>query len=552
MSREIIRIYRRSGPLFTGQYLKQVAFLLMWYVGGDQSVRPKMSTYVSLTRSGIPRFIPPAYRKIIRSGSDPRVIQVVLSICALSRIIRVIPKRGLRVNPSTIHIPGFQLGEPAKQLCVKLLTSSWSVLSAYAPAYRKIPLRLGFSFRPTFTSGPNTYKDYRKESSIELRNGKGEINREKLNMTLYHSLPIDASALLTLFKPEQLSVIGSLWYHDREVMVDSGYDAPIEPIKEGTDGFGWLIERLILPAQALWWDTMITRPEAGRFGRKLEGSGKIRLFAIANPIFQALLRPLHDWVMKVLSTIKMDGTFDQLAPLHRLKGKRELYSFDLKSATDLLPVDLSGSLLASLFGDDFAQSWCFLMTMVGFRSPDRLPSNLKARVYRFTRGQPLGYYSSWPVFTLTHHMLVWLSAWEVYPGKRFTDYAILGDDIVIADRGVAEVYQRVMDEAMAVISKEKSLVSSKGACEFAKRFIINNHTDKRMDLSPKSLSCIRLCSGFVSSFVFKQLGVSFRNSFRLRGGGYHVFSRCRRVDDGLYWLSNDFFSPLALLSATIP
>ncbi|CAK9143602.1 unnamed protein product [Ilex paraguariensis] len=186
--------------------------------------------------------------------------------------------------------------------------------------------------------------------------------------------------------------------------------------------------------------------------------------------------------MKVLSTIRMDGTFNQLAPLHRLKGRRELYSFDLKSAQveeGLLPVDLSGSLLASLFGDSLAMylsgAWCFLMTMVGFRSPDRLPSRLKARVYRFTRGPlfpALGYYSSWPVFTLTHHALVWLAAYEVYPGQRFEDYAILGDDIVIADKKVALEYQRIMEEAQGVISKEKSLVSSKGACEFAKRFII--------------------------------------------------------------------------------
>ncbi|CAK9153102.1 unnamed protein product [Ilex paraguariensis] len=413
-----------------------------------------MTTYVSLTRSGIPRFIPPQYRKILRRGDDPRVIRVVLSICALSRLIKVVPKRGLRVNPSTIHIPNFQLGEPAQKLCVKLLTSGFSMLGAYAPAYRKIPLRLGFSFKPMFTSGPNTTKDFRKESSVKLRNSVPLAEKwKKFQMTIYHSLPVDASALFTLFKPEDLAVIGSLWFSDREIIPDSGYDNPVDPVKEGTDGFGWLINSLLPPAQALWWDTMVTRPEAGRFGRKLEGSGKIRLFAIANPIFQTLLRPLHDWVMKVLSTIKMDGTFNQLAPLHRLKGMKDLYSFDLKSAQveeGLLPVDLSGSLLASLFGDSLAQSWCFLMTMVGFRSPDRLPSRLKARVYRFTRGQPLGYYSSWPVFTLTHHALVWLAAYEVYPGRRFEDYAILGDDIVIADRKVALEYQRIMEEAQGI------------------------------------------------------------------------------------------------------
>ncbi|KAL6954283.1 hypothetical protein U1Q18_043932 [Sarracenia purpurea var. burkii] len=309
-------------------------------------------------------------------------------------MILVPPKGGMKVNPSTIHIPGFQLEQPAKDLCVRLLTSGFSMLAAYAPAYREIPLKLGFHFRPMFTSGPNTYKNPVKESTVVLRDK--ELN-DSSRITIYHTLPIDATALLTLFKPEDLSVIGSLWFSDREIMVDSGYDNPILPVRDGTIGFGWLINSLVIPAQQLWWDTMVTRPEAGRFGRKLEGSGKLRLFAIANPIFQTLLRPLHDWVMSILSTLKMDGTYDQLAPLSRLKGKRELLSFDLKSATDLLPVDLSGSMLASLFGNEFAQSWCYLMAMVMFRSPDKVSPKVRARVYRFTRGQPLGYYSSWPV-----------------------------------------------------------------------------------------------------------------------------------------------------------
>ena len=143
----------------------------------------------------------------------------------------------------------------------------------------------------------------------------------------------------------------------------------------------------------------------------------------------------------------------------------------------------------------------------------------------------MGFYSSWPVFTLTHHVLVWLSAYEVYPRKRFKDYAILGHDLVIADKAVALAYKNTMDKAMAVISVEKSLTSPNGVCEFAKRFIVNNHTRDRADLSPVSLSCLRSCSGFVASFVFKTVGVDYRNSFRLRGGGYRVFSKLREPTD---------------------
>lgn len=65
-------------------------------------------------------------------------------------------------------------------------------------------------------------------------------------------------------------------------------------------------------------------------------------------------------------------------------------------------------------------------------------------------GQPLGYYSSWPLFALAHHVLVWFAAEQVYPGKVFRDYALLGDDIVIVDRRVAHQYRSIMTGGLQV------------------------------------------------------------------------------------------------------
>ena len=39
-----------------------------------------------------------------------------------------------------------------------------------------------------------------------------------------------------------------------------------------------------------------------------------------------------------------------------------------------------------------------------------------------------------------HCLTIWWCAEKIYPGKRFDKYAILGDDICIADSKVAEVY----------------------------------------------------------------------------------------------------------------
>ncbi|CAK9147493.1 unnamed protein product [Ilex paraguariensis] len=48
-------------------------------------------------------------------------------------------------------------------------------------------------------------------------------------------------------------------------------------------------------------------------------------------------------------------------------------------------------------------------------------------------GQSLWFYSSWFVFTLKHHKLVWYAAWRVRLVAKFFDYALLGDGFVIVD-----------------------------------------------------------------------------------------------------------------------
>lgn len=355
-------------------------------------------------------------------------------------------------------------------------------------------------------------------------------------MNIFHTLPLDCAALRSSFTIHRLGDISRMFYGPRTHWVCDGIQNPVLADPEYGHDLAFLL-RATIHAGIEVWENLITRPEIGRFGVKLEGAGKLRVFAIASPILQTLLRPLHDWVMEVLRSIPMDGTFNQLKPLSRLKGHKNLYSFDLKAATDLLPARLSKAVLHSLMGLGLANNWLHLMQTVDFRSPDRHPNPGCCWFYRFIRGQPLGYYYYWPVFTLTHHVMVWMAAERVYPGQVFKDYGILGDDIVIADAKVASAYRKVMEDSQAVISIEKSLISSKGACEFAKRFLINNHRTDRQDVSPVSVPLLKLCFGYVSPFVFKSLGCSLITSIRLRGGGYHVFSKFR---------DNEYMNPMVL------
>jgi len=60
---------------------------------------------------------------------------------------------------------------------------------------------------------------------------------------------------------------------------------------------------------------------------------------------------------------------------------------------------------------------------------------------------------------------------------------VLGDDVVIADAQVAEVYFQCLQP----ISTQKSLISDTGAFEFAKRFCVKGG---RVDLSAMSARCL--------------------------------------------------------------
>jgi len=61
----------------------------------------------------------------------------------------------------------------------------------------------------------------------------------------------------------------------------------------------------------------------------------------------------------------------------------------------------------------------------------------------------------------------------------FDDYAVLGDDLVIGNQAVAESYLIIAKDLGVEINQSKSLISTIGVAEFAKRLIYSG-----TDLSP--------------------------------------------------------------------
>jgi hypothetical protein len=115
-------------------------------------------------------------------------------------------------------------------------------------------------------------------------------------------------------------------------------------------------------------------------------------------------------------------------------------------------------MIASIFGESIAASWVHDLLLINvfdvhaLTRRSRIPKSPRRQWVKFCVGQPLGFLSSWPLFALTHHFMIWFCAEQVYPGVRFTRYAVLGDDVVIADTMVSQRYLLLMNDLDVRIS----------------------------------------------------------------------------------------------------
>lgn len=225
-------------------------------------------------------------------------------------------------------------------------------------------------------------------------------------------------------------------------------------------------------------------PSLGKIGIKEEAAGKVRLFAMVTAWYQMLLKPLHVMMFKILRAIPQDGTFDQLKPLNgHYMRYRMAFSLDLKTATDRLPLILQQAIVSALIGQTLADAWGRILVGIEYHlSSLKYDTNL---MLKYAIGQPMGALSSWASLALTHHFLVQVSAWqsgEVPVGTWFTDYAVLGDDLVIFNQKVAKQYLKILKIIGMEVGLHKSILSRDHhnlTLEFAKRVF-----HKGEDISP--------------------------------------------------------------------
>jgi hypothetical protein len=232
-------------------------------------------------------------------------------------------------------------------------------------------------------------------------------------------------------------------------------------------------------------------PSLQRLHNLYEAAGKVRTIAIVDYWTNFVLKPLHDWMFDILALLPQDATFDQEGKVLEFskRGYTEVYSYDLKSATDLIPLALYRALFSWIIPERILNLWFDLLVSRDFLVPKstlkHFPDHPK-RV-RYATGQPMGALTSWASMALVHHALVLFAAVSsgVTPGSQlltFIDYMVLGDDIVIANKVVAERYVYLMNQLGVPLSLAKSHMSDIGMFNFANQTFV-----KERNVSPVSL-----------------------------------------------------------------
>lgn len=311
---------------------------------------------------------------------------------------------------------------------------------------------------------------------------------------LHSSSPLGRSS-----NSRHMDVLATIW----EVASPCGINLPLRILEWLSPPAADFMKMFIVADGALsldWgWDFRKVNPVMSRLHFIGESAGKVRIIAIMDYWTQFVMKPIHDFLFDLLKRHSIcDATFDQLGVLEgfvdRCKGS-PFYCYDLKSATDLIPLSLSLELLRPIFGETMCDALHMLLVDRDFQV-----GNTPGHTVRYSRGQPMGALGSWAIMSLTHHALVRFSAFRA--GKSdFVSYLVLGDDLVIADTAVADAYRDVCAQFGIPIGLPKSYVSVNGFLEFARRTYLGTQ-----DLSPVSFrdyldnSVSSLCTRAVKLF----------------------------------------------------
>jgi len=523
--RTMFDLTRKNGKVGLVKYLKVCSVCLQQCIGGHVlSDVGELGMRISRTDSGIPRIIPPYHRELIRQGR-PEIIRLYLTLFALYRIILIPAKVKLGsitdpfkgTNESVIDhwIPNFD------RVFVKPHFRSIDIYSKMR-SYAKLFVIWKSSAGSSSEDGPNPFATH---PITVVTTGLGMLLRTDMRQALFawfYAVGLaDGSWVFKYFKPLTTEVIStnlrSIW-----MSIDKIIDT-------ATPKVSILQEKVI---HTILMNTFVTRPvkdwkpvrQLGKLALKHEPAGKMRVFAMVDPFTQWALYPLHKVLLFLISKYPMDGTFNQVKPLGHMTKSKQLYSLDLSSATDRLPISLQVKLLSKIFRDeDLATKWKTLLVGRTYSVPKA--AGVPEKEVTYAVGQPMGALSSWAMLALTHHFIVQCAAWNcgiISPHKLYTNYALLGDDLVLGDHQVMISYLKILKALGVECGLHKSVISHSGtSLEFAKRTFY-----KGIDVSPISLTEFSAACKSISEMISfsRKYNLSLSHVARALGYGWRVIS----------------------------
>jgi len=193
----------------------------------------------------------------------------------------------------------------------------------------------------------------------------------------------------------------------------------------------------------------------------------LKLRAIASPyrIHQLALKPIGEAIYRVVERCPWDCTFDQSKAIPWIQKSmligKTVHSVDLTGATDYFPLGIQLETLRSIFGD--------LLDIKLIEEIARLRFKSEKGDIQWKRGQPLGLYPSFGMFTLTHGLLL-----SFLLGKDWEhEFFVVGDDVVILDDELYGKYMALLKAMSCPYSIPKSL-SSPLLAEFAGKVILRD------------------------------------------------------------------------------
>jgi len=438
LGKRITTLVKTNGFDFTFHYLKECHRLVVQYLAGSPNLLSLGKNRVKVNRYGLPVIIPSSLRVLLcTAGENVVITQAILTAISIYRTFRTIVKPDLGT-----------------------ITAPFSGLSR--------TLEMG-----------SVVKDFVGKFDISFGSIKGFISESSGPICKRATIGCGIDAIALFLYPKVAYSVARL------LISRKAYLYLLSLIGIWITGVPMYVLLIVCGLQK--------RLPIGRLCVVTDQAGKARIVAIVNWWVQLSLLGLHKSIFRFLETIEEDGTFNQTAPLDKLRANRldghYYYSFDLSAATDRLPVDLQIQILNSLGVN--GNLWRNILDF---------PYSYKGEDVKYSVGQPMGAYSSWAMLALTHHILVKYAAKLAGVGQ-FTNYAVLGDDLVINHNQVADQYRLIMSTLGVGINPSKSVISYE-VIEFAKRLVTTH--DDLSPIGPGAILAVMRTPALIGS-LFREL-----------------------------------------------